>query len=182
MQSNPFGVKTNALLQKYVNELKCFKSALDIGCANGSNALYLKELGIDVTAIDKIIPKTFFDTDIHIKQVDIRDFHFKKYDVIAAFNVLQFIDKDSQVIILDRIYNALNKNGMLFISSFTQKDPSYPNSKSIIGHFAENELKKWAINKNLSILEYEEIIKDDDHEPLGPHVHGVVRIVLKKNF
>ncbi len=60
MKNNcPFGINVSKLLMAYSDLLKNRKSALDIGCANGSNSVYLDNLGLNVTAVDKDIPKNF---------------------------------------------------------------------------------------------------------------------------
>lgn len=178
--NNPFGIKNSKLLTQYSNLLKYKNTALDIGCARGAKSIYLADLGLKVTAIDKEVPIDFTDTRINIVQTEVQNFNFESYDIILALNVLQFLDKKNQLEILNRIVSSLTSKGVLFITSFTTEDPSYRKSKSIIGHFQANELYNFAIKNNLKIIHYEEQIKEDNHEPLGKHQHGIVELVAEK--
>lgn len=156
------------------------KTALDIGCAHGAKSIYLADLGLSVTAIDKEVPLDFTDQRIKIIQTDIQNFNFGKYDIVLALNVLQFLDKERQLEILNKIISSLTTKGVLFVTSFTTEDPSFRKSKSIIGHFKQNELYNFAKTNNLRIIHYNEKIKEDNHEPLGIHQHGIVELIAEK--
>lgn len=177
---NPFGIKNSTLLVQYSSLLNGKKTALDIGCAHGAKSIYLADLGLKVTAIDRDVPLDFTDARINIIETEVQNFNFGKYDVILAINILQFLDKKNQLEILNRIVSSLTPKGILFITSFTTKDPSFRKSKSIIGHFKQNELYNFAITNNLKIIYYHEQIREDNHEPLGIHQHGIVELIAEK--
>lgn len=175
MPDNYFGLKVADFLERYESRLKEKKTALDIGCANGANARYLAELGLNVIGLDIELPKNIelHKNVIWLKE-DILDFDFtQKFDVIIAFNILQFLDIGNRNRILDKMYKALNPDGLMMIKSFTQKDPSYLKGQRL-GQFAENELLEWAECKEMHISEYQEKEIEDFHQPIGKHTHGIV--------
>lgn len=180
---NYFGLKVAEFLERYEGRLKNKKKALDIGTANGSNARYLANLGLEVEGIDIELPDNMEPhKNIRWIKSDILNYDFQsKYDVIIAFNVLQFLTISQRNMILDKMEEALNPEGMIFIKSFTQKDPSFGHSSKIMGQFAENELLHWAEGKNLHILEYQEKEIEDNHLPLGKHTHGIVYFAADKS-
>ena len=140
-EENPFGKNIATLLQNQETEISLAKTALDIGCAYGANAYYLASLGINVDAIDKLLPATPPNPLIKFQKCDILNFSFeKKYDIILAFNILQFLSKDDKYAVLKRIAKSLTANGLLFIQSFSEKDPSFGKSINIKSHFAKKEL------------------------------------------
>ena len=176
----PFGIKTSKLISDYSYLLNGKRNALDIGCAHGSNSICLSRLGLDVTAVDKDIPEDFSTDNIHITKANILDFKFDRYDIVLALNVLQFLDKENQSQILNKICFAMNKEGVLFVTSFTDKDPDYKISKKVIGCFKENELYNFAKDNGLKIIHYVEKTIEDNHEPYGPHKHSIVELVAQK--
>lgn len=180
-QNNPFGKEVSSLLKDWKHTFSHAKNALDAGCAHGSNAKFLASFDIQVDAVDIKLPP--HDSTLRIKyiQSDILTFSFeKKYDVILALNVLQFLTAKDKYKVMDNFLKSLSQNGMIFISSFTQKDPSFNNSKNIQSHFAKEELRKWAQDNHLNIIAYEEKVVNDCHEPIGEHQHGLVSLVAQK--
>ena len=99
---NYFGMKISDFLERYEGRLRNQGSALDIGCANGAESLYLASLGLNVTGIDIMLPDNLPSSlNIHWLKEDILKFDFpkNKFNVIVAFNVLQFLDLKSRNII-----------------------------------------------------------------------------------
>lgn len=177
---NPFGCHPSPWIQQYEDLLKIKKTALDIGCAHGSRSYQLAQMGLSVTAIDKALPNVLPCQSIKFIETDVRDFIFESYDVILAINVLQFIDKKTQQAILNKIIKSLTPEGLLFIESFTNDDCSFK-KLSDGGHFNHNELREWCSKNKLCIIEYNEDIISDNHAPMGPHIHGIVKLVARKD-
>lgn len=178
-----FGNKVYPLLLEYEHLIKDKETALDIGCANGSNSIFLANKGINVTAVDIDLPENICKKSSQINWVSskIEEYNFStKFDIIMAFNVLQFISPEDVYDVLSNSVSYLNQNGIIFISSFTDKDPSYKKSKKIKKHFKKNELYTWAADNNLHIVFYEEKTVEDNHEPYGKHIHGLVRLITIK--
>lgn len=176
---NPFGHLPSPWIKQYETQIKTKKTALDIGCAHGGRSYQLAEMGLSVTAIDKELPNVRAHSGIRFIESDIRNFNFERYDIVLAINVLQFLDKTSQQIVLENIITSLNSDGFLFIESFTDKDYSFGHT-SISGHFKQDELKEWALQNKLRIVEYHEDCMTDNHFPIGTHIHGIVTLVAQK--
>lgn len=177
---NYFGLKTAEFLVKYQPEISKFKTALDVGCAHGANSVYLADLGMKVTAIDIQLPENLAEHE-RISYVEENVIAWKppeRYDLIIAFNVLQFIEKAEQAQILEKLYQVLNTQGLLLIKAFSDKDISFQKRKR--GHFHHNELKDWALAHQLQIIEYAEKEIEDNHEPLGKHNHSIVCLAARK--
>lgn len=181
MQNNPFGKEVSLLLKNRQHTLSHAKNALDTGCAHGSNAKFLASLGIQIDAVDIKLPPNESTPLVNYIQSDILTFPFdKKYDVILALNVLQFFTPKDKYKVMDFFLTSLSRGGMIFIRSFTPKDPRFNNSKNIQSHFAKNELRRWACDNHLKIIDYEEKVINDCHEPIGKHRHGLVSLVAQK--
>lgn len=179
---NPFCQKVSTLLADQKKELFPLKTALDIGCAYGANSFFLASAGLIVDAIDKALPEDIEKhPNVTFKNISVLDFSFdKKYDIIMAINVLQFLYPKDREDILNKMYHSLNKNGWMFIQSFTPEDEGV--QKGLYkSHFEKNELQNWAKSKKITIKSYAEKIISDDHPPHGKHTHGVVIFVGTKS-
>lgn len=178
---NPFGIEISPLLKTWHFQFVGMKTALDIGCAHGSNAKYLASLGLQVDAIDKNLPNCESFDGVTFTREDILTYSLdKKYDMILALNVLQFLTDKDKYETMARLQHALAPCGLLFITSFTRKDPSYRNSRMIRSHFKEGELLNWAHRNNFIVKAYDEKVIQDCHEPIGEHQHGLVTLVAQK--
>jgi tellurite methyltransferase len=193
--NNIWGKQPNELLQKIYNQLDAGAIFLDLGCGQGRDALFMLQKGFKVDAVDnsqeginKI--KEFIQVNnltidnINLFYSDIRNFNIakNKYDIINAFNSLQFSPKKTALKIIEDIKCNIKDSGYVIISGFTVDDPLYKkmnNNKRCF--FESQELRK--IFSNFNIIEYkEEIIKDKGHPGgLEPHQHGVVKLIAQKN-
>ncbi|MCD7879558.1 MAG: malonyl-ACP O-methyltransferase BioC, partial [Candidatus Gastranaerophilales bacterium] len=143
---------------------KQYDSILEIGCSSGvltkliHNKINFKEFSaIDLVEesenyIKLIIPDSnFIAGDIETIKLD------KKYDLIISNACLQWCNDIKTVI--NKLYQALNENGMLAITIFT--DNNLPEIKSIFGientTYKISELKEHL--KNYNVLTYKEELK-----------------------
>jgi 2-polyprenyl-3-methyl-5-hydroxy-6-metoxy-1,4-benzoquinol methylase len=107
----------NEFIQK-----KC--RALDMGCGNGRNSIYLAELGCSVDAIDLVdldFVKNLSDNiknKINFEKKPIKDINMRdgEYGVILIARVIQYLDQNSLSELFSQCRKGLNKNGVLFIS------------------------------------------------------------------
>lgn len=192
---NVWGNQPNEFLQKIYNQFKVNSYFLDLGCGQGRDSLFMLQKGFKVDAVDQAPEginkiKEFIQLNnlpaenINLFCADIKSFNIakNKYDIINAFNSLQFLPKNDALKIINDIKNNIKNNGYVVISSFTINDPLYQKTDNNKGCFFEpQELKK--IFAHFNLIEYqEEIIKDKGHPGgLEPHQHGIVKLVGQKN-
>ena len=127
---------------------------LEIGCGNGRDALEILKktddyLGIDISEeLIKMAKEKVPDADFRVADVVNLEFP-ENLDIVIAFASLIHVDKDEFKSILNKIYNALNVSGVIYLSlkysikyqELTQKDEFgsrtyYHYSKEDIGELA----------------------------------------------
>jgi|SaaInlV_110m_DNA_1040235.scaffolds.fasta_scaffold14376_2 2-polyprenyl-3-methyl-5-hydroxy-6-metoxy-1,4-benzoquinol methylase len=105
---------------------------LELGCGEGNISRYLYEKGFKVTGIDvsKVAIKWAkkkakylkYNIDYYIKDLTCRNsIPNKNYDLIVDGNCFHCIIGDDRVTFLENIFEVLNKDGFLFISSLLSK-------------------------------------------------------------
>lgn len=169
--------------------------ALDIGCGQGRNAIWLAKNGYDVDAFDTAINAVEKLSDIsrnnHLKinafSKDLCKYnmHQDYYDLIVVQTTLNHVDPSFLKIICSNIENALKINGFLYAVCFTEEDPAYTGkvhiesecSKYVQYYFKKNELKKM-FNK-LHALYYREYMKIDTGHGQD-HFHGKAKLIAQK--
>lgn len=193
--NNVWGNQSNELLQKIYSRLKPAMNFLDLGCGQGRDSLFMLKSGFKVDAVDnsreginKI--KEFVQShnlpvaNINLFCSDIENFNITKYkyNIINAFNSLQFLPKEKSFKIIENIKNNIKNNGYVIISGFTINDPLYKKTNSDKRcFFMPKELKN--LFSDFKIIEYKEKTYKDSGHPGSPepHQHGIVQLIAKKN-
>jgi tellurite methyltransferase len=191
---NPPIKKPNKLSQMILPQLKPGSEFLDLGCGQGADSIFMAENGFLVTAIDNspaviaALQKRLAENDLLKEKIklycqDISTFEIEKdkYQIINAFNSLQFLDKNIGLEVIKKIKENLPVGGMVVLSGFTIDDAFYQTSVNKNSCcFKPQELKE--IFSDLEITFYEERIIDDLGHPgyEEPHQHCVVRMVARK--
>jgi tellurite methyltransferase len=186
-------MEPNKLLLKIFSHGKSDGYFLDLGCGQGSDSLFMAEKGFNVVAIDKSLDKIrTLEKYLEGKEIkerisllcqDIADFDIEKdkYQIINAFNSLQFLLKEKALDVIEKMKNGLENGGYIIISSFTTCDPLYQISDNKYkGFFELGELK--SVFSDFKIDFYEEKTIDDIGH-LGfpePHKHCIVKIIAQK--
>ncbi|MHA2283600.1 MAG: class I SAM-dependent methyltransferase [Promethearchaeota archaeon] len=115
----------------------------------------------------------------------------KNFDAIYCYNVLHLFLKDDRHIFLEKCYNKLNKNGLVFFTVFSEEETSFGKGKELEKHtfeskpgrpthyFSEDDL----INhfKDFNILETDMIKEPEDHGENGLHTH-LLRYIFGQKF
>jgi len=132
---------------------------LDLACGNGRHSIYAASIGYKVTSIDKNKNKLsnlkknklIFPIQFDIESNNNWPFPKKKFDVVIVTNYLYRP-------IFNNIINSIKLHGKLLYETFTAENYIFgkPNNKNYL--LEPQELLKLARNKNLKIINYEEII------------------------
>ena len=121
---------------------------LDFPCGSGYAAVLLKDQGIIYEGRDMDGPTLEYARRLYGSQTAAKfkfgdlerpDLGEEKYDLVGCLEGIEHIGKDSQGPLVEAIYNALKKNGVLVISS-----PE--NSTGISGPGRDNKWHKWELN------------------------------------
>ena len=158
------------------------KSVLDLGAGMGLNSLYCTSFGADVTAIDKKDFPEYLKGHPKIKllndSIESLSWGDGHYDLVILNSVIPFLTKDFfKEKLVPAIMESLNPGGFVYISAFLPNDPVFSkNSKASL--YSAQELLD--IFSTFSMVEKEEKSVNDNHPPLGPHEHQIVKIVFKK--
>ncbi len=174
---------------------KSSSKAIDIGCGQGRDSIFIAANGIKVTAIDIEEIATNQLKQIAIQDAlpiitfcsDVRTYDFPEntYDIVVARTVLDHLEQDAIPSMIDRIKNCMRINGYVFITVFTQEDPGFTGDRNHVSecassvnyYFAPNELLNFF--NDYRIFFYKEHIKDDLSHGLA-HKHGVAKLVAQK--
>ncbi|MFA5127227.1 MAG: class I SAM-dependent methyltransferase [Patescibacteria group bacterium] len=191
-----WGDEPNILLRQIFEKLTPKDKFLDLGCGQGRDVLFMLAKGFRVTGVDaspesinhiKNLVKINRLSTVNFELVcgDISSYIIKDdmFDIINAYNSLQFLSKKDAFRVLENIKNNIKKNGYIIISGFTIDDPLYKkigNDKRCF--FERGELKKIFSEADI-ILYNEEIINENGHAGNPePHIHGITRIIAQKNI
>jgi SAM-dependent methyltransferase len=110
-------------------------SIIELGSGNGRDAIYFAKHKINTIAIDQSTiaidtEKENLDNEVnkylHPKALDFVYEDYEKYNSIDVFYsrfTIHSITKDDEKLLLPKLYNSLNKDGLLCIEVRTTKDP-----------------------------------------------------------
>ncbi len=108
------------LRQKFLENLEEGDTILDLGCGSGRDSLAFYELGYDVTPIDaseEMCKLAEIHTGLEVLQMRYEDMTFDDvFDGIWGAGALIHTPEDELEAVLDRIIDALCKNGTLYLS------------------------------------------------------------------
>ncbi len=198
-------MRTDQLLEQYLNQITPHGKIIDIGFGMGREAIRFAKKGFVVTALDKDekaidslkkqISGSKKQLNIKFENKDIKDYKMPKnfYDAVLAFNSLIFLKKSEFLKVIQKIKDSLTPGGLIFISLFTTDDPSYKSFQKSTKlaerntflskrngwywHFMDKgELQN--LFSDFETLFYEEGMVHDRLPT--PHDHGMVFFVGKK--
>jgi len=166
-----------------INDLKdgIFGNVLFIGCNHGAevevawelceNATSLNGLDIDNDALSFAYRRkvgNFFAHDIRQKLPD-----EPKYDTIISFHTLEHFDDEELKTVVDNIYAALNKGGLVIVS--VPYLHAYPTTEH--KQFFDHKSLRKAFNK----FDVTHCQRDDRVDKHG-NKHDVITLMARKNF
>ncbi|HST06442.1 MAG TPA: methyltransferase domain-containing protein [Chloroflexia bacterium] len=140
--------------------------ALDLGCGDGRNTLFLAHKGLHVTAVD-IVPEAITNLNRYATRANLQaqiegvvadiegyeiDGPFE--DIVSVFT-LHFLPADAFPVVLDRITAATSIGGINVIEDFTRSGPLY--HPGVQGHFLQSgELRRLYEDRGWQVLYYDE--------------------------
>lgn len=199
-KSNPtvFGTVPSPGLDDLIRGLVASRalSALDLGCGQGRDTLYLLSSGFTVTAVDQaasgiaalraqVPPEQAQRLDPIVANV----FDFSRwqgdYDLIVGTTILDHLPSDDGRRLLRHAASCLRPQGVVYMCVHTVDDPGFTKTGHIsefagaIAHYFEpNELIRWVIDL-LTVVKYECRIETDyDHGPV--HQHGMAYLIARR--
>ncbi len=191
-----FGSEPSIYLELFLRSEQIPPSlALDIGCGDGRNSLFLARCGFEVTSIDL--------SEVAIARVreeascqglkltalvaDVRTYEYPpdRYGLVVANTILDHLEKQEGLKLIEAIQQTVVPGGYLFVTGFTTDDPGYqdgPSPKSstaqyVKRYFYPGELRD--LFTDVTVIRYhEELLLDTKHGP--PHYHSIARLMAKR--
>jgi uncharacterized protein len=156
----------------------------DLGCGYGFLSMFLslksvkrEIIGIDYDRNKISIAQNYFmfkeDSNLTFTHQDITISKVNDADTIFLNDVLHYLDKDSQHIVLDNCFNGLNKNGLIFIRDGEKESSSHIFTK--ITEFLSTKIFKFnLINGELNFISKAEIqfIAEKNNFYIETHNHS----------
>ncbi|MBR4878809.1 MAG: methyltransferase domain-containing protein [Clostridia bacterium] len=180
--------KQSKEVEEIVPLLKKDARILDAGCGDGRHAAYLASLGFCVDAFDiseNAVNKLKFIKEkdrlnINIWVCDMDDFEFMyEYDLIIVHGVLQYIAKEKQQGIIEKLKRYTAQGGYNIIAVFTDEEPIPDDLKdAMVGVFREGEIKKYYADWETVMFQSYKF--NDEHENGLKHCHALNKIIAKK--
>lgn len=184
-----FSVKPNQTIVEFEPLLNRQSSALDVGCGEGQNALYLARQGwTDVEAFDlsesgieKVRQRR--ETEglcLNAFTADLREFQFtKEYGLIMSFGTLHFVGKDDWKAFIFRAKEHTLPGGIHIMQIFTDTVPASPDIAGFaIGLAGDGEIRE--LYADWEILQFKSYTFEDEHPGVPKHVHASNKLVARR--
>ena len=180
--------KPSKSLVSAVAMIKLPAKALDLGCGEGRNALYLAGLGFETSASDisesgiaklKIVAKEL-QLNIDATVCDMRQYEFRKtFDLIVCTGCLHLIHRQEWQQVIKNMKQATPSGGINVIGVFTDEAPEPEDQRGLmVGLFKEGEL--FTYYRDWEIIDKKTYIFEHTH-PDGPtHKHAGNDIIARK--
>lgn len=199
-EDNPsFGGNPSNELRKLILLKPGKGKAIDLGCGDGRNSLYLAKEGYVVTALDisgAAIDKLKSKLDsmkrgnrIEPIREDIVRFTFpgNQYNLAVAITLLDHLEKDEIESIFRKTVDSLTNGGILLAKVHTIDDPGANGGNEqaselaymIKHYFRRNELYDLT-SRYLHVLDYEEI-SEEDRTHGKTHRHSFAIVTARKD-
>ena len=163
-------------------------SALDLGCGEGRNAIYLARLGFETFAVDISEPgidklgtvARERDLSVYASVCDMREYDFPgQFDLIVCLGCLHLIERDEWRLVLKRIQGCTISGGLNVVGVFTDTVPEPEDQRGLmVGLFKEGELfehyREW------NVIESDSFQFEDEHPGGIRHKHAANRLTAKK--
>ena len=170
--------------------------AIDIGCGQGRNALWLASEGYDVTAIDNSAEAIDFlqnvararDLNINAFVADLitHDIEEEIYELAVVQTTLNHLEDPGAVpTCCSKISQCLAKDGVLYCVVFTTEDPGFAGKGDLTSEtagFVTYYFPPGELLENFPAIEpisYDEYTKVDESHG-SKHLHGKAKLIGRK--
>ena len=166
------------------------------GAGYGRNAGYLEAEGFEVTGIEisetALITARQSNQTIIYYQGSVLEMPFANlfYDAIYCFNVLHLFRERDRRIFIEKCFNQLKVNGVVFFIVFSEQESSFGKGNCVevntyeskpgrpVHYFTESDLKEHF--KQFEVIETGLMEDPENHGSEGPHTHLVRYIFAQK--
>ena len=201
-----FGSEPNTILLEHAELIDLSTTALDIGCGQGRNTLFLARRKITVHALDSSIEAVrAVEVAAEFEGLPVRTIHggFEDlnpdpdgYGAILVFGLIPDLRREQVPALTAAIEKALAPNGMLFITAFGTWDPSFERHQSEWKENTENSFcsldgvvrtylepgELVALFPGLEVIHsWEGLGPEHRHGDGPPERHGLVEAVLRRS-
>lgn len=182
------GGKPSKDVATIASKIKLPARALDLGCGEGRNALYLARIGFETSATDisasgiQKLNTVAGELRLNINAVvcDMRQYAFNKtFDLIVCEGCLHLIKHEEWSKIIFKMKNSTASGGYNLVGVFTDEAPEPEDQRGLmVGLFKEGEL--FSYYQDWQIIDSRTYVFKHTH-PNGPtHKHAGNNIVAKK--
>lgn len=183
-----FGTAPDPLLTRLLEDENLQGRALDLGCGDGRNSIFLAQQGFDVYSLDTSRAGVMRLSDIaHRRSLpitaevgDARDLQPRmgRFDLIVADTVLCHLHWDDALRVADTIQDLLRPGGWLYASTFTTDDPRESEFAPVTRTYFDPRTF-CALFSRLSIRHcHQKRVTDTSHGPV--HEHAIVWLVARR--
>lgn len=149
-------------VKHYLDSLELGTSVLDMGCGNGKNMLYRKDLNICGIDISHELVKICLDKNLNVKEGCITklDFNSESFSNIICIAAYHHLDNDNdRQKCLNEVYRCLVKGGSCLITVWSMEQ----DEKSAFHFSKRDELVPWVSqNDGNTYLRYYHIYRKGD--------------------
>lgn len=190
-------------LMQYLNIINK-GNVLDLGIGDGRNSIPFATNGFNIDGVDTSntalnhCKEIFIEYNVNVNLIncDIKEFNFENnnYNLIIGANVLNFFKKSDIEILIQKIKDGLNEDGVLYLTVFSTLEPNYnklnisqnqieentfyiKERNSYVHYFTQNEITEYFSDFEIICL-YEGIEYDLSHGT--PHYHGGIDFMARK--
>jgi tellurite methyltransferase len=195
-----FGLEASPFVRTWAKKttIKDHSKALDLGCGNGRNAIYLADLGFDVLAIDisneaidalnKLASVHCVSRRINAICSDVLACELPKteFSLALGYTILDHLSRRLAGIIIDRVHRSLLPAGYFLVTTYSVEDPAIhgkrgkatsPSSSWIKNPYSKEDL--FRAFSDFDIIFHREIEFQDRHHD-EPHWHVMHQLVTQK--
>ena len=168
--------------------------AIDIGCGDGKNAVFLANFGADVVCIDvseialELLENRLSNEienvarHISVTQADICDYELEpaNFDCAVFYGVAHCMTWEKLKLCIEKIERSLKVGGWLCFCSFNSDLP-VPESHNTGELFLREHNVLMSLLTNFLIIRVERGIISEEHPNVPLHSHALTWILAKKN-